>query len=310
MKITGRIELPAGAARLGAPPGAPGVEIQLHPAVEDFAAAARQLAGQPPAPPLAAVHPDGAGAFVLAAPGPGCYRVSVRAPGYLPIDLVLAPLFEDRELPPARLTAAAPLTARAVGPRGEALAGIRLVLHESGWQQGATPAQVPAWQPAERSGTTGPDGHLDLPLAAAERPALTVYDPRFLGASMVVPEPPPPAGKSGRREVILRLAPHPALMVEARGPDGRPAGGALLRIGGRPVALAGDDGRWALSFAGSEATSWLGSPSVESPDGELVGEIAWSKTRGGIARGHGTGQARERRPPGGPERARPGARSP
>ena len=214
LKITGRIELPPGAARPGAP-GAPGVEIQLHPAVEDFAAAARQLAGQPP-PPLAAVHPDGAGAFVLAAPGPGCYRVSVRAPGHLPIDLVLAPLFEDRDLPPARLTAAAPLSARAVGPRGEPLAGIRLVLQDSGWQQGATPAQVPAWHPEERSGTTGPDGRLDLPLATSERLTLTVYDPRFLGASMVVPEPPPTAGKSDRREAILRLAPHPALLQIGR----------------------------------------------------------------------------------------------
>jgi len=281
LKITGRIELPAGAARQGAP-GAPGVEIQLHPAVEDFAAAARQLAGQPPPPPLAATHADGTGAFLLAAPGPGCYRVSVRAPGYLPVDLVLAPLFEDRELPPARLTAAAPLIARAVGPRGEPLAGIRLALQESGWRQGATPAQVPAWHPAERSGTTGPDGRLDLPLTATERPALTVYDPRFLGASMVVPEPPPTAGKSDRREAILRLAPHPALVIEARGSDGRPAGGALLRVGGRPVAIAGDDGRWALSFAGSEVTSWLGSPSVESPDGELLGETAWAKARGGV----------------------------
>jgi hypothetical protein len=274
------VELPAGAAPLEAK----GAEIELRPAVEDYAAARRRLDGGTPAPPLASAQPDRTGAFVLVAPGPGCYRVSLRAPGYLPIDLVLAPLVEDRELPPARLVAATPISTRTVGPQGEPLPGVLLVLQDTGWRSGPGPAAAPAWQTAERSGRTGPDGRLELPMAASETPALTVFDPRFLGASIGVPEPATAAGRTGRREGVLRLTAHPALVIEARGPEGRPAGGVLLRLGGRPVGITGSDGRCAVSFESSWAAPALGSPSVESPGGELLGETTWSKARGGVLR--------------------------
>jgi hypothetical protein len=266
LRITGRMELPAGAA----PVEAKGAEIELRPAVEDYAAARRRLVGGTPAPPLASALPDGTGAFVLVAPGPGCYRVSIRAAGYLPIDLVLAPLVEDRELPPARLVAATPISGRTVGPQGEPLPGVLLVLQDMGWRSGSGPAAGPAWQPAERSGRTGPDGRLDLPVAASETQALTVFDPRFLGASIAVPEPAAAAGRAGPREAVLRLTPHPALVIEARGREGRPAWSSIApgapwpAPASRPSRTATPRGHRALR-ARQPAARMEGSASPASP---------------------------------------------
>jgi carboxypeptidase family protein len=270
VRISGRIEVPGRAA--------PGVltsaRIELLSVLEDDAAARRELAGEAPAPPLAMVHPNGEGAFTLDAPAAAGYRVRVRAEGYLPIEHLVLPLLEDRELPAARLTPASPLTVRAMGPRGEPLPGIRLAVERS--ETLRFDLERPGWKPAERSGRTDPDGRWVLLRAAGETLALTALDPRFLDARVAI-------AASGTDVPTLRLAPHPALALAVHAPDGHPVAGALLRLGTRPIGLSGSDGRLEVSFEKPlfaalllQQLRWSG------PGGDLEGGGSAEEVQGGV----------------------------
>jgi protocatechuate 3,4-dioxygenase beta subunit len=281
LRITGRIEMPAGAAAAAiAAPG--GARIELLPAALDYAAAMRRLAGEPAGSPLAATRADRTGAFELMAPGAGCYRVVVRAAGYLPVELALVPLVAGRELPAARLTAAVPIAIRALGPRDEPLAGVAVALQG----MDAQPADGESWQPAERFGRTGVDGRVTLLWAAGETPYVSVLDPRYLGATRWLGDP---AAMGGARpsETILRLRHRPelTLTLDALAPGGRAVSGALLRLeDGTPIAVAGSDGRLRITFDEPPDSRWRQAPTLESPSGELRGEMSWALAGGGALR--------------------------
>jgi protocatechuate 3,4-dioxygenase beta subunit len=283
--ITGRLEAPA-----GTPSGVvAGASVEVLPARLDYEGARRQLAGQVPGPPLAATRAAAGGAFRLQVPGPGCFRVVVRAAGFLPLEVPLVPLVEDRELPPARLTPAVPLVARTVGPRGEPIAGVVLSLQSQEREQAPGRSREQGWAPVRRTGRTGPDGTLALPGSPGEKAWLAAIDPRFLGAWLAVDEPPAKAGASGKTGaggITLRLPHRPALTLEACTPGGEPVAGALLRSSsGWPLAIAGGDGRLEVAVAGHAA----GHPTplgftLESPDGEMTAEVSWAQARGGVLR--------------------------
>jgi protocatechuate 3,4-dioxygenase beta subunit len=281
LRIAGRIEVPAGGgpaavAALG------GARIELLPATLDYAAATRRLAGEPAGPPLAAPRADRTGAFQLLAPGAGCYRVEVRADGYLPVELPLVPLVAGRELPAARLTPAVPIAIRALGPRDKPLAGVAVALLGTVY-----PApDRESWRPAERFGRAGPDGKLTLSAAAGETLYVSVLDPRYLGATQWLGGP---AGTGGARpaETILRLEHRRELILtlDALAPGGSAVGGALLRLeDGTPIAVAGRDGRLRITFDEPPDSRVRQVPTLESPDGELRGEISWALARGGVLR--------------------------
>lgn len=282
VRIAGRIEAPAGGGAAAVAPLA-GARIELLPAALDYAAAMRRLAGEPAGPPLAATRADRTGAFQLLAPGAGCYRVVVRADGYLPVELPLLPLVEDgRELPVARLTSAVPVAVRALGPRDRPLAGVVVALQRAD-EQGA---DGESWRSAERSGRTGPDGKLTLAAAAGETLYVSVLDPRYFGATRWLGGP---AGPGGARpaETILRLEHRRelTLTLDALAPGGSAVRGALLRLeDGTPIAVAGSDGRLRISFDEPPDSRWRQTPTLESPGGDLRGEISWALARGGVLR--------------------------
>jgi hypothetical protein len=289
MLITGRLEAPH-----GTPSGVvAGASVEVLPARLDYEGARRQLAGQAPGPPLAATRAAAGGAFRLQVPGPGCFRVVVRAAGFLPLEVPLVPLVEDRELPPARLTPAVPLVARTVGPRGEPIAGVVLSLQSQEREQAPGRSREQGWAPVRRTGRTGPDGTLALPGSPGEKAWLAAIDPRFLGAGLAVDEPPAKAGASGKTGaggITLRLPHRPALTLEACTPGGEPVAGALLRSSsGWPLAIAGGDGRLEVAVAGQAAGHSAGHPTplgltLESPDGEMTAEVSWARARGGVLR--------------------------
>ena len=51
--------------------------------------------------PLATARTDAAGVFELTAPESGCFRVRMRADGYVNVEALLLPLVEDLDLTPA-----------------------------------------------------------------------------------------------------------------------------------------------------------------------------------------------------------------
>jgi protocatechuate 3,4-dioxygenase beta subunit len=297
LRIAGRIQpLPPTAPRvstpgIAAPPAAlDAVTIELLPAALDSAAAMRRLTGAPADPPLAVAHADAAGVFHLLAPGPGCYRVVVRAAGYLPVELPLLPLLQplppldtERELPPVRLTPAVAIPVQALGPQDQPLAGVAIAIRDSDYQ----PVAGQTWLVAETWGTTGADGRLTLPAAADRALTLSVLDPRFLGTSQSLVAP--AATDAGRSaETILRLSAHPTdqtLTIETLDPGGSAVAGALLRLAaGTPIATAGIDGRLRITTSDPRTLLMTAAPTLESPAGDLRGEISWAAARSGTVR--------------------------
>jgi hypothetical protein len=213
--------------------GVQGVQVELFPAWESYEEAVRRLAEKAVPPLLASARTDSTGFFEVAAPESGFYRLVVRAEGYLPMELPLAPLVGDLEIEPAMMTRASPLEVRVVGREGRPLAGVEVRLtSQDPW--GASQYDRPErWHSADRRGISGADGRLALLRQDDETPVLTATSPPFLGQSWTGKVDP---------TTTFRLVPQ-TVRIESRDLEGRPVPGALVRWEGRPVAVTGPDGR-------------------------------------------------------------------
>lgn len=230
IRVTGRI--------LGVDgPGLAGARVELFPAFEGATDAAARLSSKP-TPPLASARPGKDGSFEIAAPESGGYTVRIRAEGFVPVERSLVPLVEDQDLPPVRLEPARPFPMRAVGLDGRPLAGVTIR-----WAGFGNPA---FWRTANRAGTTGADGRVVLPGTRVDPAFLVVTSPLYLGQ--------PPIGlAAGAPLDTFRLSSRGSVPIEARGPDGKPVPGALVRWRSWPVGVTGPDGRLTVVLpAGSE----------------------------------------------------------
>ncbi|HEX7181544.1 MAG TPA: carboxypeptidase regulatory-like domain-containing protein [Thermoanaerobaculia bacterium] len=115
-----------------------------------------------PAPVVAATI-DRDGRFSLEAPGPGLWRVTVRAPGYVSVEAPLHPLLYGTQLPPAILQLDAGQRVAVADREGRPLKGALVR---------ATPSQDvdrhAVWFPAARFAKAGPDGTAMLQRAEGE----------------------------------------------------------------------------------------------------------------------------------------------
>lgn len=230
IRVTGRI-LGVGGSGLAE------ARVELFPAIESVADAAARLAGKP-APPLASARPGKDGSFEIVAPESGGYTVRVRAEGFVPEERPLVPLVEDQDLPPVRLEPALPFPLQAVGLDGRPLAGVTIR-----WAGFGNPL---FWKTADGAGTTGTDGRVVLPGTRFDPALLAVTSPLYLGQ--------PPIGVvAGAPPATFRLSSRGAVPIEARGLDGKPMPGALVRWRSWPVGVTGPDGRLTVVLpAGSE----------------------------------------------------------
>lgn len=222
--VRGRILLTPGSAPLA------GARAELFAAVDPYASALRRLETGAEDTPLASAAAGPAGAFRLAAPAPDCYRLVVRAEGYVPVQRLLSPLVEPEVLPPARPRKASPLRVTVLGPDGRPAPGIDLhaFAESPGWEE--EPGQAPDWWPVTRRATTGPDGTAVLPRGAGERLSLIVTSPRFLGHT---------AERIDTDRATLRLTARGTVRLQVRDARGQPAARALARLGFSPWALLG-----------------------------------------------------------------------
>ena len=244
--------------------GLANARIELFPAFEKPADQPRRLAGEEPAP-LAAARTDADGAFELAAPGPGLYRLAPRAEGRMPVTLGEVPVLEPTALDPVAPPPAAPLEVTVLGPDGRPRAGVTVML---AMRESLVSLR---WWYAVRRGVSGVDGRLRLPMGTGERLSrFFVLTPAFLG--------PAEARVEGGR-ATLRLAERPRVRLAVRDAGGEPVAGAVVHAGlpgaMGPVGATGEDGRLELALPAEEQGLW-----VEAPDGR-AGEARLAPGRRG-----------------------------
>ena len=232
--------------------GLAGARVELFPAYEGKTAPA----------PLASARTDQDGTFEIAAPESGCFRLLVRAEGHLPMEHPLVPLVEDRELPEAGLNSSQPLEVRMVGPDGQPVAGVTVRIAAQDPMRPIHGNRPLGWRMAARTGVSGPDGKVVLPIYQQETPEVTAFSPGFLEQRVKIS---PPAA-------ILRLSPvrqngPPAKPVPPRrisgkvadAVSGRPVPGALVWSGWplvAPAVYADGEGRFQLDVP-AEQEVWL-----------------------------------------------------
>lgn len=220
IRITGRIVQPPSEAT-----------IELRPFTETRDDSLRQLRGEP-VPPLASARPRADGSFDLKVPEPGFYSVVVRAEGRLGRKAFLTFVVEDTELPPVELPRTVPLRVRAVGPDGHPLSGVTI-------QAMPVRFREDEWGADDRRAITDAEGRAAFLRAEGEELRLTIVTPGRYGVAST--------GPVGSEQTVAFQKPG-ARIVELRNPDGKPAVGALVRVGNRswPYGLTGEDGRIAL----------------------------------------------------------------
>lgn len=244
------------AGRIAAPPA--GARIELYPDRLTYEEELRRLTSGAELPPLASAAPRPDGSYEIAAPGPGFYRIVLRADGFVPLENRLVPLVAPEELPPATLRPASPFEVLVLGPSGVPERGIAV-------RAQAAPADRSgageSWGPAEVQGVSGEDGRVKLPRRRGDRVSFFVVTSRFLDWQENV------EGASA----TLRLRQRPVGVLEVHGPDGKPAAGVLARLDpALPLGPTGTDGRLALPVLDQGGTElWLEGP------GGLSTTIAW-----------------------------------
>jgi protocatechuate 3,4-dioxygenase beta subunit len=201
--VSGRVMIPA-----ETPQGLAGARVELLPQTGET--------------PILTVKSDAAGFFELAAPESGCFRVRVRAEGYLKVENPLLPLVENTDLPlvPA-FSASDPRTQGIEGPQAfegwifgaQAPAAVspfpaapRLVQGKVSDAKGKPVPGAIVWSegaPAVPCVKAGADGTFQIHLPAGGEPKLRAAGPGHLPSD---PRPVPPPGRPGP-PIALTLEP-------------------------------------------------------------------------------------------------------
>ncbi|HEV8578248.1 MAG TPA: carboxypeptidase-like regulatory domain-containing protein [Thermoanaerobaculia bacterium] len=249
--------------------GKAGALVELLPAYEDDITALRRLREGEPAP-LASARTRADGSFEITAPESGGFRVSVRAEGYLPVEVPFLLLIGETELPPTPLVPGKPLEVRTVGTAGQPLAGIevRLTDSQARWQ-GLREEDPSDWRMAERSAVSGSDGRLTLPVFGMEPSTLTAVSPAFLGQS---------TSSAPGSPATLRLSSREAVTIELQDKEGKPVPNGLIRWRGEAVFATGPDGRLSIAIPSGEPPLVTGpqgwAARIVRPEGSGAGTVA------------------------------------
>ncbi|HEX6898568.1 MAG TPA: carboxypeptidase-like regulatory domain-containing protein [Thermoanaerobaculia bacterium] len=218
--------------------GLTGARIELYPAWESYEDAVRRLTtGKREPEPLATALTDEQGRFEILAPTAGGFRLVARREGHVPLEAPLLPLTEDTDLPPSGMLQGKLVEIWITGPDGRPLPGIEVRISPVdrtswGWD-GEDPSQ---WH-IDSHAVSGSDGRLTFPWHELGSLRLTVTSPAFLGQTMVLDRFGPKDART-----VFSLKPR-KVRIEIRDGEGRPVPQSLVRWRGRPVAVAGPDGR-------------------------------------------------------------------
>ncbi len=235
----------------------PGARAVLVPVVSFHEYGRLVLEGRTNPEPVAGVAADADGAFHLAAPEPGMWKVLVEAKGFVPAEVPLEPLLVETDLM-VKLARDAGVRVRVTGPDGRPLAGARVRVEDANPRfLRPLPHRTPV-----RIALTDETGLAVLPRASGETvhvragapgyPVVEVKDVR--GDTATVRLAP---GKT--REIEVRDAankPVPEVVVrlgQGAWAVGRTSDAGLLAVafaegGERGLVLTTEDGRWLEAF--------------------------------------------------------------
>lgn len=206
-----------------------GVEAEISPVPADHEAGLRLFAASSEEPGAVRTRTGTAGRFVLRPAESGLYRLTLRAPGRVPVERAPIPLVDDVELEPMSLAADVGLTVRVIDGQGRGVPDVVLLVPAMALPGG--------WSLPIRRTRTGADGVGRLPRGKDESLDLSLFPPGFaeirktgVGAGLTVRLSDAERG----REVALR----------GTGADGGPVPGGLVRCGfpSWPVAQTGSEG--------------------------------------------------------------------
>lgn len=223
-----------------------GARVELRPLLDLHHTGLRLLAGETWPDAVARRRTDREGAFEIAVPEIGLWRISVEAEGRVPMSRSFRPLLKDEALADVRLLAAEAIDVR-VTAGGEPLAGALVDAVTPGefepWQQGYRSGR---WWPLRRAAFTGEDGRATLWRAAPEKPEVRAMRPGFPGRRIAGADLP----ATGALEIALEAG--TARTLELVDSKGEPAAGVLFLDVWRPLGITGDDGSVELTAADLE----------------------------------------------------------
>ncbi len=184
--------------------------------------------------PVARTVTDDTGEFRLDAPSHGLWIIQVRAPGFIPLEMLLSPLLDSEELPATKMIRDTGLTVRVLGSSGGGVPQALVIANSQSF------AQEDPWMPARRAGLTSAEGVILLPAGAKESLTISISakDYGFLKKKEV-------HGPS----VTFRLTSGAPSTLEVFGKDDQPVPGASVQFGSsnHPFGLTDDAGRIRLN---------------------------------------------------------------
>jgi uncharacterized GH25 family protein len=154
--VTGRVVDPGGKAVAG-------VKVLLIPVPKTVESARLELAGKTPEPVVTAAT-DALGAFQIAAPDAGMWKVRIDARGFVPLAMPLAPLVDETDLGEVKMLADTGIKVTVTDPAGKPATGVRVRLVDTRREMGTGGG----WSVPVRLATTGADGTAVLPRATEE----------------------------------------------------------------------------------------------------------------------------------------------
>ncbi len=225
-------------------------KVELSSFVNGFQSGLRVLDGRAGPAAVKSAPTDDQGRYVLEVPEPGMWRIVVKAPGFVPMELSPLLVVESRELPPAQLADDKGARVEVRSAAGVPQSGIWVWMsaaNSAAWSGVATNG----WRPASRKGLTSDQGLLIVPRAAGERLDVTVF----------------PSGLLTERKTVKTKASFLVPLFEPRGRTltvhnsrGKPRPGILVRGGDLawPLGLTGDDGSFFVTVdPAAEMPLWL-----------------------------------------------------
>jgi protocatechuate 3,4-dioxygenase beta subunit len=225
----------------------PAVSLRLFPYPDPFQQAGLSRRGEAFPPAAVEVRSSAGGAFCLAAPEPGMWLVVASAPGFLAMELDLAPLAEPVDLPDLDLRRPGEMAVQITGPAGEPIAGAWV--SAAGTERSPPRRRQPLrWRVADRLAFTGADGAARLPAAAGEPLRLEVAADGWVPAT---------AAATGGSHLAIGLQQgvrRTVTLKEATGEAGRKVVAWIPGIG-LPVAEADERGQMSFTLPTGKAAT-------------------------------------------------------
>ena len=227
-------------------------EVSVAPIPSPVESAQLEMAGSP-LPPAAQAKTRPDGSFVVNVPDAGLWRLSIHAPGFVPVDTILTPLLEETDLGEIQLDSDAKIQIRVLADNGKPVLNAVVRIQD---QEQEDYSMNRIWKRTVRTGRTNDQGVIELPRARNEMLLLSIQAEGFAFQERR-------GVRAGTLTVQMKTgAPITLRIVD---PAGRPVRGALVSLGESlcPSGFSNDVGR-------IDVVADITKLAVDAPDGRRI----------------------------------------